>query len=228
MSDEKEAPSAEQVPSDGGTPEMSLDDLYGEFKPQEMHTPQSTQQQQPTETSVQSSTDDIPDPVADPDGFRRYMGNIGRETAAARSEARKLQESLAAERQSMSAQAEERDFRDIAEEIAKAAEIEPDLAEAGLLHRYVKDKGFQQIWANREQNPTAFKKVKAVLSKEMRNKFSVRVDPQIAENQRAAQDADKGASSAKRQGDSVEDQMMKASPREFDRMLARMRGSGSL
>lgn len=212
---------------------LSLDDLYGEFQPQQTQPAQSTQQQQPSQQGTGQGSEtqvsyDVPDPVNDPEGFKQYQANVHKELAAVRSEAQSIQQQLQEKEQALSAQAEERDFQNVAEEIAKQAEVDTDLVEAGLLHRYIKDKNFQQIWQNRQANPQAFKKVKSVLSKEMRSKFAMKVDPQIAENQRAAEEADKGATAQRKEEESVEDQLMKADSRDFDRMLRKLRGDGSL
>src|SRR5690606_4404019 len=100
-----------------------------------------------------------------------------------------------------------------------------DLVEAGLLHKFVKDKGFQQMWQNRNSNPAAFKKAKAILANEMRNRFAMKVDPQLAENQRAAEEASRGVESKKGEEQSLEERLMKAPVGEFDMMIRQLRGS---
>lgn len=207
-----EATSQKQEPSES----VSLDELYGQFT-QETRPSQSTQQRQSEEQPRTSYN--IPDPVSDAEGFKGYMGNIQNELAAARSEARKASDELQAERQKVAVQTEEREFRNVAEEIAKKAEVDADLVEAGLLYKFVKDGNFQQMWQNRNSNPNAFTKVKSVLGQEMRDRFSTKVDPQIAENQRAAEEATKNAVDKRQEEKSADDKAMSMTGAEFDRWV---------
>ncbi len=225
MSEEEknETPSEQPEPSvSEETP--SLDDLYGEFQSQEMQPPQSMQQ--PVQSEVKTRTSPIPDPVTDSNGFQSYLRNIETELAAARSEVKTTQDKLTQRENELANQAEEREFRNIAEDIAKKAEVDADLVEAGLLHKFIKDQNFQNMWRNRKSNAQAFNKVKGVLTQEMRGKFNVKTDPQIAENQRAAEEANKGASGKPQDEESPEDKLMKASAAEFDRAMAKIRNSG--
>jgi len=225
MSEENTAQTSEQPSEAPNGADLSLDDLYGEFQPQQTQPAQSNTQQQQAVEHSQPSYLNIPDPVADVDGFKGYIVGFEKKLAAAQSEVRKAQERLAQKERELAIQAEERDFRGVAEEIAQKAGVDGDLVEAGLLHKFVKDKGFQQMWQNRNSNPAAFKKAKAILANEMRNRFAMKVDPQLAENQRAAEEASRGVESKKGEEQSLEERLMKAPVGEFDMMIRQLRGS---
>lgn len=203
-------------PTEPSTP--ALEDLYGEFQPQTQ--PVQSEQPQTIRDDVRYSP--VPDPVTDQDAFRGWAQDQYKEIAALKSDFSSVKTELQQEREALAAEKEEREFRTVAEEIATSAEINADDAEAGLLHKFFKDTNFQQVWKNRAQNPQAFGKVKTVLSQEMRGRFASKVDPQIAENQRALDEAN-NTSGQKPEKESIEDRVAKMSPSEFRNWSANMR-----
>ena len=219
MNEENNDVTTEAAPQ--SEPAASLDDLYGEFQPQQTQPVQSQQQTQPQPQSTVSYS--APDPVSDPDGFKNWTQSNQREIADLKSSLTQYTNDLAAEKQALAEQQEERDFQSVASEIAKSANINADDAEAGLLHKFMKDKNFQQIWRNRGSNPAAFQKVKTVLSNEMKGRFSSRVDSQLAENQRALDEANKSTSTSKKDEPTLEDQVAGMSSAEFKRFSRGMR-----
>ena len=202
----------------------TLEDLYGEFKVQETPPPQSTPQQ--VQVNPQD-TPSMPDPVTDQDQFKDWASRQYREVAALRSEVSETKNLLNTEREKLVTEAEEKDFRSVAEEIAKSVSIDADDAEAGLLHKFFKDTAFQHVWQNRRSNPGAFKKVKSILSQEMKGRFSAKVDSQIAENQRAVEEATKGVSVRKTDELTTDDKIAKMSDSEFGEYWDKEIHSGS-
>lgn len=64
--------------------------------------------------------------------------------------------------------------------------ISDEQAEFILEKKVRENKGFEAIWQNRDSNPEAYKAALDAIARESDGKFA-RVDPQIAENHRAAQ-----------------------------------------
>ena len=207
-----------QQPDQSESEAETLDDLYGDFQaPQQTPPVQSTQQQQEPQPQqvVQPSITKTPDPVTEPEAFAQSQTFLSQELSALRSQFTEVTQQLSQERDNVASKTEERDFHNLADEIAKSSGLDTDIAEAGLLHKFVKDSTFKHIWNNRNTNPQAMKKVKTILTNEMKTKYAMKTDPQIAENQRALEEANKGASSSTKSDESIEDRVAKMDNREF-------------
>ena len=201
--------------------EVSLDDLYSDFPVQEMQTPQSTQQEQ-----VTPSYEAKVDPISDPDGLNSYLSGLKKDFAGLQSELQATKAELSQEKQRLAAEAEERDLRTVASEIAKKAGVEDDLVEAMMLRQFMTDKGFQRAWQGRGQNPKAFGKIKSTLANQYKGRFSAKHDAQLEENQRAVEEANKSASSRKKEDPSKEDQFSGLSNKDFDAKFRSLVNSG--
>ena len=92
---------------------------------------------------------------------------------------------------------------------------DPELVESYLNIRYNKDQKFAQIWDNRDKNPKALNEALGVVARDMQNKFAVKVDSQIAEDQRAINNATRSTRQNKVEENS-DDKLMKLNDAEFD------------
>ena len=79
----------------------------------------------------------------------------------------------------------EADIRQAVEVITKEAGIEAGIAEVALEAKARQDPRFLHVWNNRQKNPQAFQAALKAVSSEFGEKFTVRQDPQLVENQRA-------------------------------------------
>lgn len=206
-----------QQPDQSDSPTETLEDLYGEFQVEQQIPPvQSTQQPQGNNTPSYSTP---PDPVTEPEAFKQYQAGQNNELSALKTQFAEVNASLKDAQDKLITDTEERDFRNVAEDIAKLADLDPEIVEDGLMGKFIRDKQFQQIWKNRDANPSAMKKVKTILANEMKSKYSMKTDHQVAENQRALEEANKNASNSKKTESSVEDNVSKMSNVEFDRFV---------
>ncbi len=79
----------------------------------------------------------------------------------------------------------EADIKQAVGVIAEKSGIEPDIAEVALEARARSDPKFLALWNQRHKNPKALSAALQALSGEFKDRFAVKQDPQLVENQRA-------------------------------------------
>ena len=99
--------------------------------------------------------------------------------------------------------------------IGKEVELDPMFIEGALHTTYNRDKNFQKIFDNREQNPEAYQKALSIVASQLKSKSVVQHDPQIAENKRALEQLQKSARSGTSQ-EKPEDATKEMSAAQFD------------
>ena len=190
---------AEQEQSQSQTPEtsttqqtqteapQSLDQVYKQynveaeaqsFQPQPQ--PQQVQQQQVQRTDVA-----VPDPVLDAEGFKKWSGQQSQTLQTA---LHSVQGELTGMRVERLRAREEADIKSAVQRFKSVAgeDIDEDMAEVVLGQRARKDPKFLSVYQNRSKNPVAWNAAVAALANEFKTKTQFKIDPKIAEDQRAA------------------------------------------
>lgn len=215
--------------------ETTLEDVYKTYNVEStassfnaQPTPQPQPQPQPQQFAqpVQEQAS-IPDPTLDPNGYRQWASQRMQDSNALRVALSAVAGKLNQFEQAAQRQAEEADIKRAVEQVNKHlgdSKLDPDVIEISLGAEARRDPRFLQLWNNRQQNPKAFNEgVKAFASK-LGKKFSMRADPQIAENQRAL----KEATSTKATGtpeESLTERIGKLNGADFERAMAQIRGN---
>src|SRR3972149_6544994 len=127
-----------------------------------------------------------PDPVTSPDQWNQYQARLDTEVNKA---VAKVNDKL---------------------------KVDPLYAEIALEKRYRDDPIFKRIWDNRQVNPKALEEALEVVSNELQGVFSVRQDPQLTENLRAAKQSQRTMSTTQKPSGEGED-AMKMGDGDFDR-----------
>ena len=117
--------------------------------------------------------------------FPAHLSAIEQAAARAESALSQTQGKLTALERSIHQRQVEADLKQAASSVAEKTGIDQDYAEVVLEARARKDPKFLQIWNNRQKNPKAFNAAIDALSGEVKDKFVVKQDPQLVENQRA-------------------------------------------
>ena len=86
-----------------------------------------------------------------------------------------------------------------------------------------RDNRFLTIWQNRQKNPQAYDQALKAFSSKLGKKFAMRVDPQIAENQRALKEATSSTKATTAPEQSTDERLSKLVGKDFDRAMARIR-----
>jgi hypothetical protein len=87
--------------------------------------------------------------------------------------------------QQLKTQKTEADIKSAVNFVSKESGVDSDIAEVALEAQARKDPRFLQVWNNRDRNPKAYNAALKAVAQEFAQRYSVKQDPQLAENQRA-------------------------------------------
>lgn len=194
-------------------PQPTLEDVYKEYNVE------GVAQQFQTATAPQAPPPEpvhAPDPVSDPDGYRRFsLERVHREHA--------LEQSLQQHGSVVQALYADHIRRQVEADVKRAVDylkpkfgdsVEPELLEVALDNEARRDPRFKKLWDNRANNSTAWNKAMDGFAAKYASKFAVRPDPQLAENQRAVKASQEAHASTR--GAPAQDEWDNLSPGEFD------------
>ena len=208
MTDQVQNPAPSTTPAETATPaapaasleqiasEFTVDDHAANFsaRPQPSAPPQPSYQPPP-----QSVAPIIPDPITDQDGYRRYMTQQALVQGELHGTLRTMQQRIEVfERRDQEAEVRA-DIKQAVSKVNEKLKVDPMMAEVALEVMYREDVNFQRIWDNRHKNPAAYQRALGVVADKLAPKFAVRQDPQLTENQRAAQTSQRTMASTAKQ-----------------------------
>lgn len=162
---------------------QTLDEVYSKFNVEQAAQEfQAKPQQQPVPQAPVS----IPDPTLDADGFKKWGEHIQTQDQQLRQTLYSVNERLEKWEQERIRGQEEADLKAAVSAVKeKVGDFDEDFLEVALAHRARKDDKFMNLWQNRSKKPEAWKAALGVVANDLAKKFSVKQDPQLAENQRA-------------------------------------------
>lgn len=162
----------EQVYKDFGIEEQAAS-----FQPENKTpaTQQTTQQQAPALKA--------PDPF-DPN-FPAYQAQLANGVSSLNQALQATRTELGTLRQELHHERTEADIKRAVGTIAEKSGLDPKFAEVAFQLRAKEDPRLLQIWKNRAQNPAALSKALEAVATEFKQTYTVKQDPQLAENQRA-------------------------------------------
>jgi hypothetical protein len=229
MNEEAQTPA--ETPST--TTETTLDDVYtkynvedsastfGASKPENQQAPQQLQQ------PAQDRNLSIPDPTLDPGGYKQWETARYQDHQVLRQALQSVAGKLNQYEQAQKKQAEEAEIGKAVEFVNDSlgdSKLDKDVVEISLGAEARRDPRFLALWENRHKNPKALQEGLKAFSNKLAKKFSMRADPQIAENQRAL----KEATSTKATGtaeESATDKLGKLQGADFDRAMSAIRNN---
>lgn len=209
MSEQEQVQQNEQT----AAPEPTLEDVYKEYNVE------GVAQQFQAATAKEAPRPEItdaPDPVTDPDGYRRFQLDQVHRT-------HDIQQSLQQYGSTVQALVADQQRRQIEADVKNAVDylkpkfgdaVDADLLETALDNEARRDPRFLKLWESRGTNPTAWKKALDGFSGKYASKFAVRSDPQLMENQRAIR-ASQEVHTSNRQAP-TNDEWGNLSPAEFE------------
>lgn len=171
---------------------QSLDDVISEFNvaplPMETTEPQTVEHTQPQYTPV--------DPL-DADQWNSYQQQQSQHQAALQGQLQDLNSKLDQYDQERVGNQVRADIKSAVDQVSKQVEdSDPLMVELYLEKRARENQGFRSIWDNRANNPNALNKALSAITNELKGKFSVKADPQLAENQRAIQQSQQSSNTS--------------------------------
>lgn len=206
--------------------EVTLDDVYRDAGLDKTETTtQATQRQDVQQEPVKAEPSSVPDPY-DSENFKAYMAR----EAAGKSE---LQKAVVGITQFLTGQQRQAALASTKADIEKAVSSinevvghpKPKVIEATLDGMVREDPRLKAIWENRGKNPTAWNNAVKIVTKQIAEDFSVKVDPNLVAAQRARKDSQKQmATTTQNDSSPVEETLGKAQGADFQDGWARLMG----
>ena len=203
------------------TEEPSLEDVYKTLEPETTQTTTATPAPQVTPQPTYTPSP-VPD-AYDQDAFKSYMAKQELGLAATQDVVRRLAESYT-QRQQMDAQsALQKDLDKAVETVnSKVGHPNPKVIEAMLDAEARSDSRFKSVWDNRGKNPDAWNRAVQAFSNKAIKAFDFKVDPALADAQRArklAQSKMATTDAPQNEVEKWESMNVEEQQREMDRML---------
>lgn len=177
---------APAAPAPAETPQ-GLEKVYQDFNIEEAAQTFQPQSPQPAAQPQPQPAPQKFDPF-DPN-FPAHMERISKAAQEAQSALQATTGKLSQLERQLHQKAVEADIKSAVGIITEKAGIEPEIAEVALEAKARQDPRFLKIWNNRQQNPKAYKAALEAVASEFQQKYTVRQDPQLVENQRAVKAA---------------------------------------
>lgn len=183
---------SEETPASDAQPVVqSLDDVIAAYSPAAPQAPEPAAEPQIVAPVAPTTFDPL-----DENSVNQFVQQTAQSNTALHSELQSLNQKLDSIEQDKIRDQVEAEIKTAASEISEKAGIDKDYAEFQLEKKARENPGFQSIWDNRKQNPTAYKAALDAISNELVGKTDFKIDPQIAENHRAAQQSQQTGGSA--------------------------------
>lgn len=180
------APAAQEPAAPSGLEKVykdfNVEDTAATFQPQSPQSPQAPAPQAPAQAPAPQAFK-VPDPF-DPN-FPAYQAQVAQQVSSLTQALSETQGKISAFERNLQVRQTEADIKQAVGVITEKAGIEPDIAEVALEAKARKDPRFLKIWNNRTQNPKAYQAAIDAVASEFQQKYTVRQDPQLVENQRA-------------------------------------------
>ena len=163
----------------------TLDDVISEFNIDPDPKPTVTAEPK----TVEFATPEIVDPL-DAEQWSNYQSQQSQNQAALQGQLQDLNSKLTQYEQDKMQALVDADIKAAVDSVSKDLDdSDPVMVELYLEKRARENPGFRHIWENRSKNPKALDKALGAITNELKGKFSIKADPQLAENQRAIQQA---------------------------------------
>lgn len=195
----------------------TLDDVISEYNVQ---SDPATMERAPIEPQIPQQQFSPVDPL-DADQWNSYQQQQSQQTIALQGQLQDVSAQLDQFRQERVQNQTEADIQSAVKAVSGQVEdSDPLMVELFLEKRARENDGFRKIWDNRATNPKALNAALGAISNELKGKFSVKADPQLAENQRAIQQSQQSntATNQTSYSNSIEESLGNAqSDAEWDR-----------
>lgn len=218
-----EAQTTETTQQTQQTQEVTLDDVYKESGLDKVTTQQTqqppkqeTQQTQQTETKVEPSS--VPDPY-DAENFKAYMARQAAGTTALNQAVGEIAKFLSAQQQKEAVSATKADIEKAVSTINEVVgHPKSKVIEATLDGMVRENPQLKAIWDNRGKNPAAWNKALGIVTKQIADDFSVKVDPNLVNAQRARKEAQRQMATTTQESNAspVEERLAAAQGGDFD------------
>lgn len=206
--------------------EPTLDDVYKQYSVEDeaaTFQPQRRQevpQQAPSYAPQQAAY--LPDPVIDGDRFKQWALTVEQDRTQLRQSLQEVGNALTQFQETQRRAKEEADIRKAVDFVNESLKADPDFVEIALGQKARKDAKFLALYNNRDAKPEAWNAALRAVRNELSQKFAVRSDPQLAENQRALRTAQQTSATSKPEPSGLEARFEGKTGRDFDAEWSRL------
>lgn len=198
----------------------SLDDVIAEYNVQPAAAPAAMQPATVSNEPAPLSVDPL-----DSNQFNNYVNQVNSGQSVLNTQLKEVRSELTELRQERAQLQIEADITQAVGAINEGLDLDPKLVRVHLELTAQEKPGFREIFERRNENPAAYNKALAAVSKEMGNTYSVKQDPELTANQKAIQQSQQSRASTVTpdgSGNSLEDKLSEAkSEGEFESMWNR-------
>ena len=169
----------------------SLDDVIAEYQVQ----PAAPAATQPATVSREPAPTPLSVDPLDSTQFNSYVNQVNTGQSVLNTQLKEVRSELTELRQERAQLQIEADINQAVGSINEGLNLDPKLVRVHLELTAQEKPGFRQIFENRNENPAAYQKALAAVSKEMGSTYSVRQDPELTANQKAIQQSQQSRAS---------------------------------
>lgn len=211
-------------------PAATLDDVYRKFNVDAMvddfaarTQPAARTEPDPDTTRQTTAEVVVPDPVTDPEGFKKFVGQDHQSRLALRQSLQQVSQQVSAFEAKQLRTQEEADIKRAVEIVNAELKADPDFVEVALGAKARKDPRFLKLYENRHKAPDAWQAALKAVTAELGDKFALRADPQLVENQRAMRTAQQAMATGTPK-ETRDEALGKLPMHELDRELDKVKG----
>ncbi len=209
--------------------EVTLDDVYRDAGLDKIVESAPAKVETQPQTVVREQPLSVPDPY-DSENFKAYMAREAAGTTVLKQAVGEIAKFLGAQQQRDAMAATK---LDIDKAVSTVNEVvnhpKPKVIEAAIDGMVREDPRLKAIWDNRGKNPGAWSNALKIVTKQIAEDFSVKVDPALVAAQRARKDSQKHMATTVKDSDrsAQEERMAKATGMEFDSEWQRLVSGGN-
>lgn len=213
--------------------EVTLDDVYREAGLDKVTASDTTQQTNTTETKTEEANkkgepSSVPDPY-DTENFKAYLAREAAGKTELEKQVRVVTGYLNARAQQEAVAATKADIEKAVGAINEVVNYpKPKVIEAALDGMVREDPRLKAIWNNRDKNPGAWNNALKIVTKQIAEDFSAKVDPALVAAQRARKESQKQMATTTTESNvsPVEERLAAAQGDDFDREWQKLLGHG--
>lgn len=214
--------------------EVTLDDVYREsgldkIQATTQQTEQPVRQEVKQEPEVKIEPSSIPD-AYDSENFKAYIARQAAGTQELHKAVVAMAQHMTAEQQKAALASTRSDIESAVKSINEVVGHPKDKVIEAALDGAVRDNPqLKAIWDNRGKNPAAWNKALNIVTKQIAEDFSVKVDPKLVESQRARKESQRQMATTSKDDDGspLEDRLAKAQGGDFDQEWQRLVSGGN-
>lgn len=199
-----------------------LEQVYKDYSIEDTASTFQPQSPTPAQPPAAPAAPKVPDPFS-PE-FAEYQKALTQSAVSTQSALHELKGQFTAFQRQLQQQRVDADIKQAVGVITEEAKIDPTIAEVALEAKARQDPRFLKVWNDRSKNPAAYNAAVKAFAKECQERYTVRQDPQLVENQLAVKKSQQAMATTHKTSDA--DEWASMTPAERQAKVAQIRRMG--